>query len=245
MRPKSLLLKCCLGTLLVTSAIISCKKDNPSEKITSGYGNVSYFAKASGSHIKTASVKSDTLGGQVSVGWSSASVYVEKIAFVGKSDSLLDTTITIEKKLDIFSADALAGVIKLPAGSYRDVKIKMYFKKSRRSEMAFDFKGTFTNTEGGKDSVMVGSSYPFEANLNVTEIAIDPSGKYNVVFSFDLNRVLTGITTAALQTARSYTWPDHKKTYVIWKGGSADEPFYDQVIQNWQTVVNVVVSKEE
>ncbi|QIL39831.1 hypothetical protein G7074_11490 [Pedobacter sp. HDW13] len=45
--------------------------------------------------------------------------------------------------------------------------------------------------------------------------------------------------------ARNYLGKDGKKLYVIWKGGSTtDEPFYDWVIQNWQTVASVAVSKE-
>jgi len=246
MRSISLFAKQCFGILLIASVIISCKKDGgpedgSPEKSTSGFAKISYFAKASGSGIKTLS---NTTLSTVTVDWSSASVYVEKIAFIGKSSNLLDTTITVEKNLNIFSADALAGVLQLPSGSYKDVKVKMFCKKSAKSDLAFDFRGTFTNTKGGKDSVRVGSSYPFEANLTITDITIDPADKYKATFSFDLIKVLTGITNASLETARSYTGTDNKKIYVIWKGGSADEPFYDQVIQNWQTVASVVVSKE-
>lgn len=243
--------KHCFGILLLASAIISCKKDNDPEKTTSGYGNISYFAKASRSAIKTSATKSGPALNTVAVNWSSASVYVEKIAFAGKNNSLLDTTIIVEKNLDIFGEDALAGVIRLPSGSYKDVNIKLFCKKSLKSELAFNFKGTFTTTWGEgdsvkveKDSVLVGSSYPFEANLTVTDITIDPSDKYKVTFSFDLNKVLTGISAEMLRTVRGYTGTDNKRVYVIWKGGSADEPFYDQVIQNWQTVASVMISKE-
>jgi len=253
MRSLSLLSKRFFSILLIASTTISCKKeDTPTpEKSTttpvntSGFGNISYFAKASGAGIKTSAMPDSNTLNTVAVDWSSASVYVEKISFTGKSSNLLDTTITVEKNLNIFSANALAGVIKLPAGSYKDVKVKMYCKKSAKSEMAFNLKGTFTNTKGGKDSVMVGSSYPFEANLSVTDIVINPSDKYKATFTFDLNKVLTGISNTLLETAGGYTWPNNKKIYVIWKGGSAEEPFYNQVIQNWQTVASVVVTKEE
>ena len=254
MRSISLLSKHVLGVFLIASAIISCKKDDTTApekstpapvKNTSGFGNISYFAKASGAGIRTFSTSDSSALNTVAVDWSSASVYVEKISFTGKSSNLLDTTITVEKNLNIFSANALAGVIKLPAGSYKDVKVKMYCRKSAKSEMAFNLKGTFTNTKGGKDSVMVGSSYPFEANLSVTDIVINPSDKYKATFTFDLNKVLTGISNTLLETAGGFTRPDNKKVYVIWKGGSAEEPFYDQVIQNWQTVASVVVTKEE
>jgi len=252
MRSKSLLSKHFLGVFLIASVLLSCEKDSTTApestttpvKNTSGFGNISYFAKASGSGIKTSSISDSTLN-PVAVNWSSASVYVEKISFTGKSSNLLDTTITVEKNLNIFSAQALAGVIKLPAGSYKDVKVKMYCKKSAKSELAFNLKGTFTNTKGGIDSVMVASSYPFEANLAVTDIVINTSDKYKATFYFDLNKTFTGISNALLETANSFTRPDNKKVYVIWKGGSAEVPFYNQVIQNWQTVASVVVTKEE
>jgi hypothetical protein len=160
---------------------------------------------------------------------------VEKISFTGKSSNLLDTTITVEKKLNIFSADALAGAIKLPSGSYKDVKVTLYCKKSAKSDLAFDFNGTFTNTKGGIDSVKVGSSYPFEANLTVNDKA---------TFNFNLNKVLTGISNAMLQTVGGRAVGGNKMLYIIWKGGSADEPFYDQVIRNWQAVASVLVTKE-
>jgi hypothetical protein len=253
MRSISLLSKRFLGILLIASAAISCKEeDSPTpEKSTttpvntSGFGNISYFAKASGAGIKTSAMPDSNTLNPVAVNWSSASVYVEKISFTGKTSNLLDTTITVEKNLNIFSANALAGVIKLPAGSYKDVKVKMYCKKSAKSELAFNLKGTFTNTKGGIDSVMVASSYPFEANLAVTDILINTSDKYKATFYFDLNKTFTGISNALLETANSFTRPDNKKVYVIWKGGSAEEPFYNQVIQNWQTVASVVVAKEE
>lgn len=250
-----LLSKYAFGGLLIASAIISCKKENNQAETKSlSYGNISYIAKASGSGIKTtASITPDagfrtfstpdSLSKTVAVDWASASVYVDKIEFVGQSNSLLDTTITIEKKLDIFNADALAGVIKLPAGSYKNVTIKMFCKKSLKSDLAFNLRGTFTNTKGGKDSVLVASSYPFEANVTVTDIVINASDKYNATFNFNLNKVLTGISNTLLETAKAFIGKDNKKTYTIWKGGSAEEPFFNQVISNWQTVASVVVSK--
>jgi len=73
---------------------------------------------------------------------------------------------------------------------------------------------------------MFGSSRPFEANLNVSEITIGKSDNYKATFSFDLNKVLTGISIRVLELgARSYIGKDGKKLYVIWKGGSVDEHF--------------------
>lgn len=239
--------------LLTLSVVTSCKKDDLPEANADGYGDISYFAKASGTGVKSMDIRSsntkysvfsnNTLN-TVAVEWSSATVYVEKIAFVGKSDNLLDTTIFVGKNIDIFNADALAGIIQLPTGSYKDVKVKLFCLKSQNSDLAFNFRGSFINTKGGKDHVIVGSSYPFEANLDVTDIIINPSDKYNATFTFNLDKVLTGISTEELQTARSYTEPDNSRLHVIWKGGSADEPFYDQVIENWQTVASVVVTKQ-
>ncbi|WP_442587195.1 hypothetical protein ACSBL2_14230 [Pedobacter sp. AW31-3R] len=215
------------------------------EKSAEGFGDISYYAKATGSVINTLNLRlpTDTVS-TVNVTWSSASVYVEKISFTGKGNNPLDTTITIEKNLNIFNADALAGVIKLPAASYKDVAVKMFCRKSMQSELAFYFKGTFINSNGGTDSVLVGSSLPFEANLAVTEIVIDASDKYKATFNFDLNKVLTGISRPLLESTRSHTGNDGKKTYAIFKGGSADEPFYDQVIENFQNVAGVAIDKE-
>lgn len=230
-------------SLIVLLALLtgtSCKKDDLPVKNEGEYGNLSYFAKASGTGVKRMNNTTNT----VAVEWSAATVYVEKISFAGKSESMLDTTISVGKNINIFNADALAGIIQLPTGSYKDVKVKLFARKSEKSELAFNLKGAFINTKGGIDSVKVGSSYPFEANLEVTDIIINPSDKYNVTFTFNLDKVLSGISTELLQTARSYNTADNKRLYVIWKGGSDEEPFYDQVIQNWQTVASVVVTKQ-
>lgn len=236
-----------LHLFFLSVVVLSCKKDGVPEKTGAGnpgseYANISYVAKASGAGMKT-TISSDSLG-TVKVDWSSASVYVEKIAFTGKSSHVLDTMILVGKNLDIFSANALAGIIKLPSGSYKDVNIRMYCRKSLKSELAFNFRGTFVNTRGGIDSVVVGSSLPFDAALNVADITIDPSADYRASFNFDLTKVLTGITTDMLLSVRYYRLPDGKRRYTIWKGGSADEPFYNEVIKNWQGVASVVMTKE-
>jgi hypothetical protein len=234
----------CLSMFLIGLAIVSCKKNSQPEEVEPGSGKISYFAAGSGSVAKAFASKSIDPSTTVGVTWSSASVYVDKISFVGSANSLLDTTIAVEKKLNILSANALAGVIKLPAGSYKNVKVKLFCLKSMKSELAFHFMGTFTNFLGGTDSVLVGSSYPFEANLSVQEMVIDPAGNYKATFNFDLDKVLTGISTSQMESARKYVTKDGKKIYTIYKGGSADEPFYDQVIRNWQTVASVIVTKE-
>jgi len=232
---------------LFTTAIISCKKDEnqqaPENKKT-GFGNISYIAKASGSGVQT-TVKSSSTLSTVPVTWTSATIWVEKISFAGKTNNLLDTTIMVEKNLNIFSADALAGAIKLPSGSYKDVAVKLFCRKSPKSEFAFDFRGTFTNTKGTTDSVRVGSSYPFEANVSVTNIVIDPSDRYKATFYFDLSKVLTGISNSMLETTIvPFSGANNQKTYIIWKGGSADQPFYNQIIQNWQSVGSFEIIKE-
>lgn len=246
MRLAPLFSKPVIGILFIALTIASCKKDTDSvsKKRNPDFGNIAYFAKASGLGVKTATVKSNTTLESANVSWSSASVFVEKISFVGKNKELLDTTIIVGKNLNIFSADALMGVIKLPSGSYKNATVKMFCKKSEKSEMAFDFGGTFINTRGGIDSVRVGSSLPFEANLTITDIVINPSDNYKVTFNFDLNKVLTGITNSLLEKEGRSITNNNKKIYIIWKGGSADEPFYNQVIQNWQSVASIVITKE-
>ncbi len=237
-----------LGLVLSIATLVSCKKSSGTDDAkaeASNFGNISYFAKAGGPGSKTAGTKSTATLNTVAVDWSSASVYVEKIVFVGKNKQVLDTTIWVSKKLDIFNAAAMVGVIKLPVGSYKDVMVKMFCRKSDKSEMAFDFRGTFTNSKGGKDSIMVGSSYPFEAELAVTNIDINPYDHYKATFSFDLTQVLTGISTSMLENMRGPRPGDQPQRYVIWKGGSADEPFYDEVIRNWQSVASIVVTKED
>lgn len=226
--------------ILIASATISCKKNTFSSPNLKGHANVSYFAKASGVGVKLATTKSDQLP-KAEVNWSTATIYVDKISFVGKSNNLIDTTISVEKNISLLNPNALTGIIELPSGSYKDVKVKMFLRKNKWPEVAFYLKGTFINTYGGRDSLLVGSSLPFEINLSLPDITIDPSQSYNVTFNFDLDKGLTGISNALLQTARNY---GVGTPYVIYKGGSQDEPLYDQVVANWQTVATATIVKK-
>jgi len=235
-------LKYSVIVLLLSFAITSCKKNAPSKSSENG-GNISFYAKASGTGVKLANAKSGSIASdQVVVNWTSASIYIQKISFIGTNGNLLDTTITVEKNINLFSPAALAGVIQLPAGSYKDVKVKMLLLKSQKSDRAFILKGTFKNTKGGQDSLFIASSFPFEVNLGVTDITINAADAYKATFNFNLDKGLTGISTAALQTARHYG-TGSPLLYVIAKGGSDVEPFYDQVVSNWQNVASVTVSK--
>jgi hypothetical protein len=258
MRTTSLLLKCTLGLLLLGTTFISCKKGDHldsevggGEKGTATFGNIAIFASASASGIKATSstkvvgtLQSDTAVNTVAVNWYYASIWVEKISFVGKNGQSLDTTIMVGKKLDIFNAEALMGVVKLPPGAYKDINVKMFCRKSPKSEFGFDFSGTFMNTQGRKDSVRVGTSYPFEADLKVNDIVLNPADNYKATFHFDLTKVLTGISNSALETRVNPRIEDSRNLYRIWKGGSKDEPFYDEIIKNWQNVASIVVTKD-
>ncbi|PWK77132.1 hypothetical protein LX99_02942 [Mucilaginibacter oryzae] len=245
MKPISLFTKRYYIITLLALVILSCTKNNEPQKAITGSGKITYVATAntSGTKLKTNAVSDSTVK-PIAVNWSSATVWVEKIELVAQGSNPLDSIITVGKKLNIFGTDALAGAIQLPAGSYQDVKVTMFCRKSPNSDYAFDFRGTFTNSSGRVDSIMIGSSYPFEANLAVSNIVIGPSDNYKATFNFNLNNTITGFTNWAIQSsARFYIGADNKKTYVIWKGGSADEPFYNEVIQNWQTVASVVITK--
>ncbi|WP_242695743.1 hypothetical protein [Desertivirga brevis] len=242
-------LKQSLTALAIMLFSISCSKDEstdqkPPEVTLSGKGKVSYFAKASGSATSGIVKTLETPASSSYVKWSSASIFIEKIAFVGKNGSVIDTTITVNKNLNILNSDVLTGVFNLPAGSYKDVKVKLFLKKAGFPELAFNLKGTFVNKTGGTDSIMLASSMPFEANLGVNDFTITASDNYKVVFNYNLDKVLAGISSTKLQEEARSHLSGGKKMYSIWKGGSQDEPLYNEVSANWQTVATAVISKE-
>lgn len=231
--------------LFISLSFISCKKNNPAAKTTL-FGKIGYFANAYTSpDRKVDGLKTDSVNNALNINWCSATVWVEKINFVGKNGTTLDTTIAVGKNIDIFDTATLIDVIQLPTGTYNDIDVKMYCRKSPKSELAFNFKGTFINPVGITDSLMVGSSFPFEAKLHVNDITINPSDHYKAVFQFDLTKVLTGISLQDLVSKARYYTINNKREYVIWKGGSADEPFYNQVIQNWQDVASINITKDD
>lgn len=233
-----------IAVLLIVFTFASCKNNNEVEgKAPRGFGNISYVVKTTSDDAKKVmSISSDTVA-RPFVDWTYATVYVEKIIFTGKTESWIDTTIVIEKKINIFNRDALVGIIKLPSGSYKDVNVKMICRKSQKSDFAFDFQGTFY-TARGRDSIIIGSSFPFEVALSLNNLIIDQAKSYEATFNFDLHKIFTGITSDMIQrdVRSSYTL-DNIRKFVIWKGGSQDEPFYDQMIQNWEKVVSISVKE--
>lgn len=240
-------LKSYSAIILVVFSLLSCSKSN--EDVLSegkGKGKISYYAAAqvSNKSPKSSTLSADSTQNWIAVNWSYASVWVEKISFTAKRAGALDTTIMVQRNLNIFSTDALVGVIQLPEGSYEDVKVKMFCRKSPKSEFAFDFKGTFKNSAGQIDSIRIGSSYPFEADLTVKNMAMQEGDDFKIAFSFNLNNVLAGIKTKSVEAIAGYREGNvNSKNYMIWKGGSKEEPFYDQIMQNWQTVASVSISK--
>lgn len=242
-------LKQSFAALLVVLFVSSCKKQDTVKEKIKLEGKVSYFVKASGTAPKRAvAMVADSSVSGAYVKWSSASIFVEKISFVARNNNLLDTTIIVNKNLNIINENVLTGIFNLPSGSYKDVKVKLFLKKANYPELAFKLNGTFENKQGGTDSIMVASSLPFEANLEVNDITInsfeDHSDNYKVVFNFNLDKVLAGISASDLQAAASSNIIDGKKSYYIWKGGSQDVPFFNQVTTNWQNVATAVISKD-
>ncbi|MCD0489925.1 hypothetical protein LPB86_16910 [Pedobacter sp. MC2016-14] len=240
------------GILLVSVAITSCQKELEPEKnptLPSGYGNISFVAKASSSKTKVSALNGikinnvDSAAIPLEVDWSSATVYVEKITFTGKSNNLLDTTVMVEKNLDLLAVNSIAGNIKLPSGSYKDVEVKMYCKKFVWPELAFFFKGTFKSFHGTRDSIILASSLPFQASLRVPEIVIKPVDKYKATFNFNLINLLSGFSLRTMESAQQIN-RDGKRTYSIFKGGSENPPLFNELLQNWQNVTEVLISKD-
>ncbi|WP_256010147.1 hypothetical protein [Desertivirga xinjiangensis] len=246
-------LKQSLAILVLAILFVSCEKpetpakaETPNENgtVKPANGSISYFAKASGTAPKGSKTKTaQVLADSTYVQWSSASIFVEKISFVGRNGSLLDTTIWVRKNLDILNTDVLTGVFSLPAGSYRDVKVKLFLRKANYPELAFNLGGTFISYQGTRDSLIVASSLPFEADLAVNDIIINASDSYKVVFNFNLDKVLAGISMGTLQSLNPHV-TEGKRIYTIWKGGPQDVPFFNQVAENWQTVASAVISKQ-
>ncbi|HEX7366173.1 MAG TPA: hypothetical protein VF273_03700 [Pelobium sp.] len=247
---KNQFVKYILLSVMVLTCGSACKKNGqepPTDKKPDEFGKIAYFAQASGKNNKLPAstnkgvkVMADAQN-TVAVDWSSASVWVEKISFTGKNTQVLDTTIMVKKKLNIFNSGALMGVIKLPAGAYKDINVKMYCRKNSSEEFGIDFLGMFTNTRGEKDSLMVRSSIDFDVAVKVNDIVLNPADNYKATFNFDLAKVLTGISNLAIEN----NLKSHRgNLYVIWKGGSQDIPFYNQIIQNWQNVASITITKE-
>src|SRR2546428_13338828 len=113
--------------LLYSVLLFSCRKDADPTINSGNKGKILYFAQAETSKsqagLGASTYSTEAISSDPTITWNSASIYVDKIAFLGKNSNVIDTVISVQKKVDLLAANPLAGVISLPPGSYTDIPV--------------------------------------------------------------------------------------------------------------------------
>ncbi len=232
-----------LGILITSLFFNACndKEEIKPVETTKKQVNVSYFVSAAtiakkGFSVKTLAVDSSAIP---FVTWSTATIYVENISLSSNGTQPIDTTIIVNKKIDLFGADVLAGVFKMPTGSYNNVKVKMKLRKSPQSDFGFQLNGTFKGSNNKIYNLQLGTSDVFEVNVTVANFIADSSQDIKVAFSFDIERILKGITPQMLQMYPNTYFPSD---IYIHASGSSVSPLFSQIASNWQRIAKVTFS---
>lgn len=225
---------------------ISCKKDNSASKTTqTGSTKISYFAQAKTLNGAKSSLRlNDVIDSSAispAVTWSSATIFIDQISFNGVTgNSTVDSTITVQKKVDMLSANPYVGDLQLPVGSYNNVQSRLLMRKSKNSDLTFELYGTFTNTKGIVTSLYIGNSDLFNVNLKVNNVVIEKNSTYNMVFNFDLNKVLAGITIQQLENA----YKDPNRINAVYISSSVSIDLYNKIKSNWENLSSVYITKD-
>jgi len=238
--------------IIAASALtISCQKDKNSHKSTqTGSTKISYFAQAKTINGAKSSLENkflklnatvDSSAISPAVTWNSATIFIDQISFNGSmGNGTVDSTITVQKKVDMLSSNPYVGDIQLPVGSYKDVKSRLLMRKSQHSDLTFELNGTFTNSKGILTSLYIGNSDLFNVNLNVNNVVVEKSSTYNMVFNFELNKVLAGITIQQLENA----YKDPNRVNAVYISSSVSIDLYNKIKSNWENLSSVYITKD-
>ncbi|SEO05129.1 hypothetical protein SAMN05192574_105118 [Mucilaginibacter gossypiicola] len=232
--------------IALSALAISCKKDNGANKTAqTGSAKISYFAQAKTINGAKSSLKlNDVIDSSAispPVTWSSATIFIDQISFNGVTgNNTVDSTITVQKKVDMLSANPYVGDIQLPVGSYNNVKSRLLMRKSQHSDLTFELSGTFVNTKGVVTSLYIGNSDLFNVNLNVNNVAVEKGSTYNMVFNFELNKVLAGITIQQLENA----YKDPNRVNAVYISSSVSVDLYNKIKSNWENLSSVYITKD-
>jgi hypothetical protein len=86
----------------------------------------------------------------------------------------------------------------------------------------------------------IGNSDLFNVNLNVNNVVVEKSSTYNMVFNFELNKVLAGITIQQLENA----YKDPNRVNAVYISSSVSIDLYNKIKSNWENLSSVYITKD-
>ena len=220
--------------------VFGCKKENSTKNNNSG--RVAYYASANTSIplIKIAGAgKMESISALPPIKWVSATIFVNEISFEGTSNQQVISKESVETNMDLFASDNNIGMLQLPSGEFKNSKVTLHLKKGKDSQASFMIKATYTNSKGNIVPFHVANSDEFNVKLEVGNLKIDPLKKYKAVFSYKLDKIFDGISTADLENIVD-TYSDEG----IYISSSVNVNLYEKIKLNWQTLATAEFIEE-
>lgn len=227
-------------SLSLVLTIFGCKKYNSTKD--NGSGRVAYYASANTSIplIKIESArKPASISSLPPIKWVSATIFVNEISFEGISTQQVNTTELVETNLDLFASDNNIGMIQLPSGEFKNSKVTLHLKKGKDSKASFIIKAIYTNSKGNDVPFQVANSDEFNVKLEVGNLKVNSLKKYKAVFSYKLDKIFDGISTADLENIK-----DRYSDEGVYISSSVNVNLYEKIKQNWQTLASAEFIEE-
>lgn len=185
------------GVILLSS----CSKDD-----ASGSGQVSYKVKPTNF---TASVSSTVNGSGLivivnsnsSLTWTSGNLNVSEIDFEAENgDQEIEYELKGQFNVDLLNISPTLGNVKIPAGTYDEVELKLELKPSA-TNIPLSLKGVYTNSSGVKTPVEFHFNEEFEIEVEAENVTIGGSEDYIALINVQLNKFLLNVSSSDLDQA--------------------------------------------
>lgn len=173
-------------TILAAS---SCKKNDDN-------GSVSFQLRVQN--------QSAPLTGRVQSGalnWVSGAAYVEKVELEAeKDDTETEMETRVRRRIDLFGSVAQLGSVQLSPGRYDEVEVELYLGNTA-SDTALVLRGTYVNNAGTSIPVLFFINDALEVKAEAENVVLTGTDDYRFLSTFDLSRLVTGITQSQLNNA--------------------------------------------
>lgn len=194
------------GISIIAIALVfgACKKDN-SQRSSSG-SQVKFGISADNS---ASSLNSSVNGGAVTnattsatVNWTSAVANIAYFKFEAKTKNI-DIEIKTRSLLnvDLFATTPPVIGATIDTGTYREIEIKVILAKTNTSAIPLTLKGSFTTPGGAIVPVEFDFNDDAEIKAEAQNVTVDGKTDWATTIKLHLNRLLLGITPAALDAA--------------------------------------------
>jgi hypothetical protein len=225
-----------IAPVLLCIFIAGCQKDSVHD------GELVYNFKpinlsASLGTVASASGQPVAAGSNGSIQWTTGRFNIAKIELSGKKDA---SVISIEQNnltdVDILKLGTISGSVVLPAGTYKDLEVKLKFAAATDTKRPLTLVGKYIEASGTQIPVEVHFYDDLELKRSVSELVIN-GDKYTADVTLEINNLVKGLVQSDFgQTTRG-------TNNSIFVSSTVNTALYNKLKANLSLVPVVTITK--